>query len=278
MSPSPNTSQSPNNSGGAVIIPARWGSSRLPGKPLHPILGVSLLERVWRIAKDVRRVKQVVVATDDSRVADHVVSFGGSVVMTRPECTNGSERTYEAACGLDETPQWVVNLQGDAVLTPPWVLQALVDELVSDPNVKWVTPAVRMSKESFDILREAKAKGQQTGTTVVFNQKGQALYFSRSLIPGLRNYRAGDPLPVFRHIGVYGYQLPALKKYVELEPSPLELMEGLEQLRALENGIPIRIVQVDYKGRTHWSVDVPEDVARVEEIIKREGELVESTS
>jgi len=258
----------------SIIIPARYGSTRLPGKPMAPILGRTLLSRVWAIANSVQHVSQVLVATDDDRVAEHAKSFGAGVVMTGPDCSNGTERAWDAVRDLDNPPGAVINLQGDAVLTPPWVVQGLVDAFHADPSVSMVTAAVQLTWETYDEFVRHKQNSPSSGTTVVMDQKGQALYFTKGIIPNMRKPNRDAPCPVHRHIGIYGYSLPALSRMVALPPSPLEMVEQLEQLRALENGIPIQVVTVDYKGRSHGSVDTPEDIGVVEDIIRREGELV----
>ncbi|MBB6413725.1 3-deoxy-manno-octulosonate cytidylyltransferase [Mesorhizobium sangaii] len=261
----------------AIIIPARYGSSRLFGKPLATITGRTMINRVWSLACAAAGADVVCVATDDERIAEHVRSFGGNVVITPKECTNGTERVLSAAKMLATTPAVVVNLQGDAVLTPPWVIAALIDEMRRDPSVEIATAAVRMDKRSYDAMRTAKGHGEVGGTTVTFDRRGNALYFSKSIIPFVRNDGQGNdtnPLPVFRHIGLYAYRYETLCRYVSLEHGPLERSEKLEQLRALEHGIPIRVVEVDYGGRTHWAVDSPDDLKRVEAIIAEEGDLV----
>lgn len=257
-----------------IVIPARYGSSRFPGKPLAPIRGRTLLERVWRLAKGVPGVSDVVVATDDQRIVAHVESFGGRAVMTSEACRNGSERAYEAVRNLGVSPRVVVNLQGDAVLMPPWVIGALVEEMRRDPSVRIATPAVRLSREEYASMRSMKDSGIVSGTTVTFDKHHNALYFSKGIIPFVRSLPSTGELPIFQHIGVYAYAGDALKTYVELPAGALEEVEQLEQLRAIENGMPIRVVEVSLKGRTMWSVDNPEDVARVEEIIDAQGELV----
>jgi len=257
----------------AIVIPARYGSKRLPGKPMADIAGVSLLERVWRIAGAVKGVSGVYVATDDQRVADHAASFGAQAVMTPSDCATGTDRVRAALHLMEDKPDAVINLQGDAVLTPPWVVQALVDEFHADPSVSMVTAAVRCSWRQLAELQELKTHSPTSGTTVTMNKSGYALYFSKQVIPYLRTQTFEVP-PVHRHIGIYGYSAATLDTLATLEQSPLEIAEQLEQLRALENGIPIKVALVDYKGRTHGSVDTPEDIPVVEEIIAREGELV----
>lgn len=257
-----------------IVIPARYGSSRFPGKPLATVAQRSLLERVWRIGSAVPGVSRVVVATDDERIAAHVKSFGGTSVMTSDRCRNGSERVFEALTALKESPRVVVNLQGDAVLMPPWVIGALVEEMRKDPSVQIATPAVQLSKVQYESMKNTKGAGIVSGTTVTFSKNRDALYFSKGIIPFIRSLPAGDMSPVFQHIGVYAYTTEALKRYIDLPMGQFEEVEQLEQLRALENGIPIRVVEVSLKGRTMWSVDNPEDVTRVEDIIGTEGELV----
>lgn len=258
----------------AIIIPARYGSRRFPGKPLVEIKGQSLLRRTWSIARTVERVSAVYIATEDERVAAHARGFGAKVIMTSPQCANGTERVHEAAKTLPRAPDAVVNFQGDAVLTPPWVLQALVDAFHDDPSVRLVTPAVRCSWQQYEDIKASKEKSPTSGTLVTFDRNHNALYFSKAVIPYMRITDMEVP-PVYRHIGIYGYRFDTLEELAASEQTPLEVAEQLEQLRALENGIPIRVVVVDYGGRTHWSVDAPEDIAIVEKLIEREGELLE---
>ncbi len=261
-----------------IVIPSRFGSTRFPGKPLADIAGKSLIQRVYEIGQAVEGVDDVIVATDDDRIFEHVEGFSGKAVMTG-ECVNGTERVWQAVEKMDTKPDVIINLQGDAVLTPPWTIQAVVDEMKADRSVLLCTPAVRMTDELYKKITDAKAQGEVGGTTVVFNKKHDAMYFSKNIIPYVRE-RVGEKLPVFRHIGLYGYTYACLERYLKLDPTELELTEGLEQLRALENGIPIRVVEVSYddpatgKARTHWAVDSPEDAKRAEQIIAEEGELV----
>ncbi len=254
-----------------IVIPARYQSSRFPGKPLAPIAGVSMIERVWRIAKAVKNAARVIVATDDQRIFDFCGKFGADVVMTPEECPNGTSRAYAAVQNLSAPPDVVVNFQGDAALTPPWVLEEIIARF-ADEKAKIVTPAVKLSPEQYQKLNTQKKAGSSSGTLVTFDKNFRALYFSKAMIPFVRHSQSSD-LPVYRHIGIYGYRYAALEKYLTLEETPLEKAEGLEQLRALESGIDISVALVDYRGRTHWSVDRPEDVAEAEIIIAREGEL-----
>ena len=257
----------------AIVIPARFGSKRLPGKPMVKVAGVSLLERVWRIAKAVKGASGVYVATDDPRVADHAAGFGAETIMTPSDVATGTDRVRAALHLMKDRPDAAINLQGDAVLTPPWVVQALVDEFLADNSVGMVTAAMRCSWRQLAEIQELKSHSPTSGTLVTMDKFGRALYFSKAIIPYLRTQTFEIP-PVHRHIGIYGYSAEILDRLATLEQTPLELAEQLEQLRALENGIPIKVALVDYQGRTHGSVDTPEDIPVVEEIIAREGELV----
>ncbi|MFH2037531.1 MAG: 3-deoxy-manno-octulosonate cytidylyltransferase [Candidatus Zixiibacteriota bacterium] len=256
-----------------IVIPSRYDSSRFPGKPLAEIAGYSMLYRIWKIAITVGNVKDVIIATDDDRIYMHAESFGAKAVMTSPECRNGTERVWEAVNQLKYKPDTIINFQGDAVLSPPWIIQALVDSLNNDREVQLVTPAIKLDWDGYERLAQAKDEGQTSGTTVTFDNNHNALYFSKTIIPFMRNRNVASP-PVYIHIGMYGYRYEMLKHYLSLPPTPLETVEQLEQLRALEYGLPIRVVEVDYRGRSHWSVDNPEDIAKVEKIIASDGELV----
>jgi 3-deoxy-manno-octulosonate cytidylyltransferase (CMP-KDO synthetase) len=258
----------------AILIPARYGSSRLPGKPLAVLRGRSLIERVWRIAMAVEGVSSVWVATDDERIADHARGFGARVAMTDETPRTGTERAWQAVSRMADRPDAVINLQGDAVLTPPWVVQALVDSFRNQPDLSMATAAVRCGWAEYDALLDLKRVSPASGTTVTFDRLNRALYFSKNVIPFLRRRDESAPPPVHRHIGIYGYSAAALEQMASLAPTALEQAEQLEQLRALENGIPIHVAVVDYRGRTHGSVDSPEDIPVVEAIIDREGELV----
>jgi 3-deoxy-manno-octulosonate cytidylyltransferase (CMP-KDO synthetase) len=253
-----------------AVIPARYGSTRFPGKPLALVKGVTMLQRVWACAMAADGVDKVVIATDDDRIMEAAKAFGGEAVMTAIDIPNGTTRALVAAEHLN--PTHIVNVQGDAVLTPPWIIGAVADAMRVDPDVAIATPAVRLTQDAYEQFMEQKQISPASGTTVTFDLKGDALYFSKNVIPYLRK-NDGNP-PVYRHIGMYGYRLDALQRYVSLPESPLEKVEQLEQLRALENGMPIRVVQTDYKGRTHWSIDAPSDLTAAEKLIEIEGELL----
>jgi 3-deoxy-manno-octulosonate cytidylyltransferase (CMP-KDO synthetase) len=255
----------------AIIIPARYGSTRFAGKPLYKIAGFSLLERVWRIAKAVRGDNRVIIATEDERIIAHAKSFGAEAVMTPDSCSNGTERVFAAVKAAAISQDIILNLQGDALLTPPWVLEAMITAMENAPEVEIVTPAVRLEGPALEAFRQHKLTTPASGSTVVFDTQFNALYFSKAIIPFMRKTGVAS---IHRHIGLYGYRRKGLEKYISLPPTPLETAEALEQLRPLEHGMKIRVVIVDYQGRTHGSVDAPEDVPVVEAIIAREGELV----
>lgn len=252
-----------------VVIPARWGSTRFPGKPLAPVAGVAMVQRIWALARAAAGVDSVCIATDDARIAEAATDFGAEAVMTPEDCRNGTERAHAAALGMTEAPDVIVNLQGDAVLTPPWVVAAVAGAF-ADPDVRIATPAVALSDTQLAALEAHKKDSPASGTTVVLDRQSNALYFSKAVIP----FRRTTAAPIYRHVGIYGYRRETLAALVDLPESLLEKTEGLEQLRALENGIPIRVVPVDYGGRTHWSIDSPADLAAAEDLIACEGELL----
>jgi 3-deoxy-manno-octulosonate cytidylyltransferase (CMP-KDO synthetase) len=254
-----------------AVIPARHGSTRFPGKPLHEIAGVPMVERVRRLADAAPSIDRVIVATDDDRIVTAVEGFGGEAMMTPEICRNGTERCFEAVKAFAAAGDVIVNLQGDAPLTPPWVIDAAAAAMAEDAGLQLATPAVALTEDAYAKLASAKAAGEVGGTTVVFDKTMNALYFSKAIIP-FRREDAG--VPVHKHIGLYAYRFSTLERLVALEPSPLERTESLEQLRALENGIPIRIVLTEYRGRTPWSVDSPRDAEIAAQIIAREGEIV----
>ncbi len=256
-----------------IVIPARMASSRFPGKPLAQICGVSMIERVWRIARSVKTAHQAVVATDSRELCEFAQSFGAQVVMTSPSCRTGTDRVAEACAVLGQEFDIVFSLQGDAVLTPPWVIEDVIRVMLAEPEARIATPAVRLAGAELEDFVSAKRAGVSSGTSVVFDRRGYALYFSKGLVPWPREQQTKSMF-VYRHIGLYGYRRDALAEFAQLGEGELERIEKLEQLRALEHGMALRVVAVDYRGRSHASVDRVEDVALVEEIIKREGELV----
>ncbi|HHL9914327.1 TPA: 3-deoxy-manno-octulosonate cytidylyltransferase [Legionella anisa] len=267
-----------------IVIPARYASTRLPGKPLAMIHGQTMLQRVVRLsraaAEGLKNVS-VLVATDDVRIVQHCNEIGVASIITSPEAPSGTDRVAEAIRSMKNKPDFIINMQGDAPLTPPDFLRALIDAFAASP-CDAVTPVTQLTWKQLDVLRQNKLTTPFSGTTAVFNEKtGNAFWFSKNIIPAIRKENElrqnSDKSPVFRHIGLYGYSLDMLEKYITLPESTFEKMEGLEQLRILENGYTLRCIPVDYKGRASMSgIDSPEDVIRAEALIVQYGELLES--
>lgn len=263
--------------GTLLVIPARHASTRYPGKPLVPLRGAtgearSLLRRSWEAARAVRGVERVVVATEDERIRAHAMGFGAEVVMTSPSHRNGTERCAEALERLGGGFDLVVNLQGDAPLTPPWFVEALVEGLAAAPAMQVATPVLRMEGAMLRAFRDDRRAGRVGGTTAVFGRDGRALYFSKEVIPYTgADHAPGEPTPVFHHVGVYAYRPQALAAYGGWEPGPLEGLEGLEQLRFLENGLPLLCVEVEARGREFWELNNPADAARIEAMMAAMG-------
>ncbi len=258
-----------------IFITARYQSSRFPGKPLQHLRGAggasrSLIERSWDAARAVEGIDGVFVLTDDARIEAAARAFGADVLMTSSDCRNGTERCAEAVSQLGITPDIVVNLQGDAPLTPPHYVEALLSEMSRDPEVQMATPVLKTPRDHLKKLRDDRKAERVGATTAVFDQKGNALYFSKEVLPFYDN-APDDAVPVFHHVGCYAYRPTALSTYIGFDPTPLEQREGLEQLRFLEHGIPVRCVEVEARGRAFWELNNPSDVALIEDIMAREG-------
>jgi len=258
-----------------VAIPARYASTRYPGKPLVSLKGPdgekTLIRRSWEAAVAVRGVDRVVVATDDARIADHAAGFGAEVVMTSSACQNGTERCAEVAAALPGY-EVVVNLQGDAPLTPAWFVEELVAGLRADPGADIATPVLRCDGRAVAGFLADRRAGRVGGTTAVFGAGGRALYFSKEVIPYTgKTWADEDPTPVFHHVGVYAYRPAALAAYPSWPVGPLETLEGLEQLRFLENGRKVLCVQVQARGRQFWELNNPSDVPVIEAMLAAMG-------
>jgi 3-deoxy-manno-octulosonate cytidylyltransferase (CMP-KDO synthetase) len=237
-----------------AVIPARYASTRFPGKPLALIAGRPMIEHVWRRCQEARVFDEVVVATDDPRIQEAVARFGGTAVMTSPDCATGTDRVAEVARARPEVDVWV-NVQGDEPLVDPDALRVLAG-LFADPGVGMgtlVRPLDAIEAESPHVVK------------AVLALNGDALYFSRSTIPFVREPGEAGAVKRWAHLGLYGYRRETLLRLAGLSATPLEQAEKLEQLRALEHGIRIRCGKV--AGRT-VAVDVPEDVARVEAALR----------
>ncbi len=237
-----------------AVIPARWASTRFPGKPLHPILGKPLLQHVWERCRKARAVSQVIVATDDMRIAEAAFDFGAEVSLTSPKHPTGTDRLAEVA-GRLRGARHIINVQGDEPAIDPKLIDRLARELQDDPKLEMVTAAC-----PFATLKEAE---NPNNVKVVTTLDGRALYFSRSLIPFDRDKKA-KPSYLW-HIGIYGFRRDFLLQFVKWKPTALETSEKLEQLRALEHGAAIQVVKTKGHG---VGVDTPEDVKRAERVLR----------
>ena len=260
-----------------IVIPARHASQRYPGKPLAPLRGAggeakSLIHRSWEAARRVAGVRQVMVATDSQEIVDAVEGFGGTAVWTDSACRNGTERCAEVLGTLDAEPDIVVNLQGDAPLTPAWFVEALTDRLLADPELAVATPAVRVSRALYETLAADERKGIVGGTFAVCSHDGRAHYFSKRMIPHFdADALAGADLPLLLHIGLYAYRPAALRAYVDHPQSALEQLEGLEQLRFLDMQMPIGVAEVEPPAWDIWELNNPSDVPHVEASLRIMG-------
>jgi len=259
-----------------ILIPARYASSRYPGKPLVELKGAGgaakpLIRRSVEAARKVPGVSGVYVTTDDERIAVACTGFGVGVLMTSPECRNGTERCAEALAQL-HAPDLVINFQGDALLTPPGFVEALVARMEGDRDALVATPAMRLRSDAVRALQAEEAAGRVGGTTVVIDGQGHALYFSKRLIPHLpRGALDKDMSPVRLHVGVYAYRPEALELYAATPVSELETLEGLEQLRFLAAGVAIAVVDVATPSFALRELNNPEDVAPIEQALAEAG-------
>ncbi len=234
----------------AAIIPARWGSTRFPGKPLALVAGEPLIRHVWDRCQEATSLARVIVATDDMRIAEAAFAFGAEVALTSPKHPTGSDRLAEVAARLAGYPI-IVNVQGDEPAIDPHLIDQLVAAMRNDRKLAMATAAA-----PFD---EIAAAADPNNVKVVVARNGDALYFSRSLIPFDRD-GSGHLVPL-HHLGIYAYRRKFLLEYVEWKPTPLEKAENLEQLRALEHGARIRVITVRQRS---VGVDSPADVAIAE--------------
>ncbi|MEM6811207.1 MAG: 3-deoxy-manno-octulosonate cytidylyltransferase [Pseudomonadota bacterium] len=260
----------------AIIIPARYGSTRFPGKPLANIAGKTMLERVVDIARsavDQIGYVRIIVATEDERIFKHAQKLEVTAMMTSDDCTTGSDRVLEAAQKLSEDVEFVFGLQGDAPFTPVEALVKMSEAVENNQDIEVVTPIVPLRWDELATLRKNKEQTPFSGTTVTTNKEGRALWFSKNIIPAIRkedDLKAEEFSPVYQHIGLYGYKIQTLEKFVSLPQGHYEKLEGLEQLRLLENDIPIHTVKIEMEnGLMQSGIDSPEDVERAEEVIKK---------
>ncbi|XP_068657056.1 3-deoxy-manno-octulosonate cytidylyltransferase, mitochondrial [Aristolochia californica] len=234
------------------IIPARFASSRFPGKPLVQILGKPMIQRTWERANLASTLDHVVVATDDENIAECCRGFGADVVMTSESCQNGTERCNEALEKLGKKYDIVVNIQGDEPLIEPEIIDGVVKALQGAPDAVFSTAVTALKPEDgFDPNR----------VKCIVDNRGYAIYFSRGLIPYNKSGKMNPNFPYLLHLGIQSYDSKFLRIYPQLPPTPLQLEEDLEQLKVLENGYKMKVIKVDHDAH---GVDTPEDVQKIE--------------
>lgn len=238
------------------ILPARWGSSRFPGKPLHILAGKTLIQHVWERCLGCSKLDDLLVATDDDRIRDAVLSFGGKVAMTSPDHPTGTDRLAEAVKAIPQATH-VINIQGDEPLIDPALIDDLAAAMIADPELPMATAA--------NVIDDEAAIADPNVVKVVLTADHHALYFSRSPIPYRRTTPAG--LLVYRHKGLYGYRRDFLERFVTWPPSLLEQAESLEQLRALENGARIKVLITTDDS---IGLDTPEQISQIEQRLAAE--------
>ena len=238
-----------------AVIPARFGSTRLPGKPLLPIGSQSILERVWRQVRKAVRIQRVAIATDDRRIYDAAQAFGAEVFMTDPQHPSGTDRVAEVAAQTDA--RVVVNVQGDEPFLDPAAIDLALEPFLNGEGVPMSTLKTR--------FRDPSGAADPNAVKVVTDHRGNALYFSRLPIPYAREKSEAGRFTWFKHLGLYVYERDFLLRYPALPRGPLEAAEKLEQLRALENGFPIRVIET---ASDSVGIDTEEDLARARANLK----------
>ena len=242
-----------------AVIPARHASTRLPGKPLVALAGKPMIQRVWERTFQAKKITRVIIATDDQRIVQAATAFGAEAVMTRPDHRSGTERVAEVAAGAAwEGVEIFINVQGDEPLIDPEAIDTLIEAIELDESVSVATLMVPIVKPA-DIMDPNVVK-------VVLDFDGNALYFSRAPIPWVRDRQAPVHVQHMKHLGLYGFRRAALLDFPTLPVGDLERIEQLEQLRWMENGYKIRVAETSHDS---VSVDVPEDVARIEELLRK---------
>lgn len=266
----------------AIIIPARYASTRFPGKPLAQIAGKSMLARVVAIGRRAARDYPdmditVLVATEDQRIADHCADLDVPCILTSESCRTGSDRVLEAAQKSGGDYDFLISLQGDAPFTPPDAIRLMIEAARDNSALEVVAPVVQLSWAQLDELRGQKQTTPFSGTTVIINADKRALWFSKMILPAIRNEdelrRTQELSPVHQHIGLYGYRPAVLERFVSLPQGRYEQLEGLEQLRLLENGISIDTVQpaADLR-KIRAGIDSPADIPQAEKLITLYGD------
>jgi 3-deoxy-manno-octulosonate cytidylyltransferase (CMP-KDO synthetase) len=258
----------------SIIIPARYASTRYPGKPLAMLRlpngqSKSLIQLSYETACRAKGIEAVYVATDDKRIQSAAHAFGAEVIMTSPDCANGTERCADAMMRAQLEVDLIINLQGDAPLTPEWFIEDLMDEMRQDKIAHMATPVLKVDSQTYNHFKDDRLHGRVGGTTAVFDRSSHALYFSKEVLPYInqQNFPNLTDIPVYHHVGVYAYRPEVLKAYTSWPEGPLEKLEGLEQLRFLENGQKVKCVEVDGKGRVFWELNNPKDLERIELVL-----------
>ena len=237
------------------MLPCRWGSTRFPGKALHPIAGRPLIQHVWERCRLAKKLSAVIVATDDMRIAEAAFAFGAEVALTSPRHQSGTDRVAEVAQRLKGFTH-VINVQGDEPLVDPGTITKLAKAMAGSRGIVMITSA--------SVFEPGDDVANPNSVKVVVDRAGDALYFSRSTIPFVRNETPG--LKFYRHQGIYGYTTKILFQFVKWKPTLLERAESLEQLRALENGVKIRVIFVKHLS---VGVDTPADAEAVTPLLKK---------
>lgn len=238
------------------IIPARFASSRFPGKPLTPIHGKPMIQRTWERAKLATTLNQLVVATDSENIAECCRGFGADVIMTSETCKNGTERCNETLRKLPKKFDVVVNIQGDEPLIEPEIIDGVVKALQAARDAVYSTAVTALKPEDASDPNRVKC---------VVNNTGYAIYFSRGLIPYNKTGMVSPHFPYLLHLGIQSFDANFLQLYAQLPPSPLQLEEDLEQLKVLENGFKMKVIKVDHEAH---GVDTPEDVGKIESLMR----------
>lgn len=265
-----------------IVIPARYHSQRFPGKPLTQLAGKSMLNWVFDSAQQAAATlnntgnphTQVIIATEDMRIVEHAQSFGANALLTPDTCLNGTDRALAVAQQMQSKPDYVVNFQGDSPLTPASLLVDLITQCHANADWQVATPVMPLTWLALDQLRLNKKTTPFSGTTAIIQADGKALWFSKNIIPAIRNEEKlrHQPLsPVFAHVGLYAYRYDALQRFVNLPEGQYEKLEGLEQLRLLENAIPIHTIQIDPNSPPMLGVDTLEDAQRANDYLLARG-------
>ena len=260
-----------------IIIPARFESSRFPGKPLAPLklkngLSKPLIQLSWEAANKTKGINNIFIATDNSKIKEVAESFGANVIMTSSDCENGTARCAEAVRLHRIEDEIIVNFQGDAPLTPNKFVENLIERMQVDRSIYVSTPVLRCDQKHYQQFLNDRKNDRVGATTAVFDNNNDALYFSKEVIPFLSktDAKSYSLIPVYHHVGVYAYRNEVLSKYANWEETPLEKLEGLEQLRFLENAMKVKCVLMEGTGSLFWELNNPSDIIIIEKIL---GEL-----